>query len=152
MEHISYGLFDDDEHAKAAIEGIQANVTPRCHLGVTVHRDRLDEGRLRMGETGAAEGLREGAVVGGALGAITGAVVMGPFGLVSGGALGALYGTLAGAIAGSSGPDRTLDQLSKELAPGKVLIIVEAPSLACREGADATMRANGGRVEHKPFF
>jgi hypothetical protein len=144
MEHISYGLFDDDEHAKAAIEAIQANVTPRCHLGVTVHRDRVDEGRLRMGETGAAEGLREGALVGGALGAITGAVVMGPFGLVSG-ALSVLSMALSrGAIAGSSGPDRTLDQLSKELAPGKVLVIVEAPSLACREGADATLRANGG--------
>src|SRR5260370_37101566 len=98
MDRSAYGLSDDDEHAKAALEGIQANVTPRCHLGVTVHRDRLDEGRLRMGETGAAEGLREGAVVGGALGAITGAGGIGPFGLVTGGVLRGLNGRVPGSL------------------------------------------------------
>ena len=36
MEHVSYGLFDDNEHAQAAIEGIEASGTARRHLGVTV--------------------------------------------------------------------------------------------------------------------
>ena len=37
-------------------------------------------------------------------------------------------------------------------AEGKVLVVVEAPNLASREQADAVMRDNGGRVQHKPFF
>jgi hypothetical protein len=71
---------------------------------------------------------------------------------LSGGALGALYGGIGGALAGSSGPDRTLERLSKQLAEGKVLVVVEAPSLEARVTADAAMRTNGGHVEHKPFF
>jgi hypothetical protein len=73
-------------------------------------------------------------------------------GLVSGGVLGLLYGGLAGALGGSGSPDRTLEQLSKHLAEGKVLVVVDAPSLESRDKADAVMHANGGRVEHKPFF
>jgi hypothetical protein len=55
-------------------------------------------------------------------------------------------------IAGSAGPDRTLERLSKELAGGKALLIVEAPSLMARDKADAAMRSCGGHVEHKPFL
>ncbi len=152
MEHVSYGLFDNDDEARAAIDAIEASGTPRQHVGVTLHRGRLDQGLLGAGETDASEGLREGAVIAGILGAITGAAVMGPVGLVSGGALGTLYGGVAGALAGSGAPDRNLDALSKHLAEGKVLVVVEAPSMGSREKADAAMRANGARVEHKPFF
>jgi hypothetical protein len=152
MEHVSYGLFDDDDAARAAISAIEASGTPRHRVGVTLHRGRLDEGLLGVVATDAAEGAREGAAIAGILGAITGAVVMGPIGLVSGGVLGALYGTVGGAIAGSSAPDRNLEQLSKQLAQGKVLVVVDATSLESRDRADAAMRAAGGRVEHKPFF
>jgi len=38
------------------------------------------------------------------------------------------------------------------IAAGKVLVIVEAPSLEPRDRADAVMHANGGRVAHKPLF
>jgi hypothetical protein len=152
MEHVSYGLFDDEDHARAAIDAVEASGTPRKRLGVTLHRGRLDEGLLGVAETDAAEGAREGAAIGGIMGAIAGTVVMGPIGLVSGGMLGALYGTVGGAIAGSGGPDRNLEQLSKHLAEGKVLVVVEATSLEARDKADAAMRACGGRVEHKPFF
>jgi hypothetical protein len=61
--------------------------------------------------------------------------------------MGALYGTVGGAIAGSGGPDRNLEQLSKHLAEGKVLVVVEATSLEARDKAGAAMLACGGRVE-----
>ena len=152
MEHISYALFDDVDHARAAIDAVEASGTPRQHIGVTLHKDRLDEGLLGIGETDAGEATREGAVLAGIAGAAIGAVAVGPIGLVSGGVLGAVYGGLGGALAGSGSPDRSLERLSKQLAAGKVLVIVEAPSLASRDKADAAMRASGGRVEHKPFF
>jgi len=152
MHHVSYGLFDDDDHARAAIDAIEASGTHRQHIGVTLHRGRVDEGLLGAEGTGASAGAREGAVIAGIMGAITGAVVMGPIGLVSGGVMGALYGTVGGALAGSGFPDRNLEQLSKHLAEGKVLVVVEAPSLESRDKADAAMQARGARVEHKPFF
>jgi hypothetical protein len=152
MEHVSYGLFDDTEHARAAIDGIEASGTPRHCCGVVLHKDRLDYGLLGVRETGAPEGAREGAAVGALLGASVGAALMGPMGLVSGGVMGALYGVIGGALAGLSGPDRTLENLSKHLSEGKVLVVVEAPDLASREQADTVMRGNGGRVQHKPFF
>jgi len=34
MEHVSYGLFDDDDDARAAIDAIEASGTPREHVGV----------------------------------------------------------------------------------------------------------------------
>jgi hypothetical protein len=68
------------------------------------------------------------------------------------GALGGLYGAVAGAIAGAATPDRRLESLAKELAAGKVLLVVEAPSLACRDLAELAMRTEGARIEHKPFF
>ena len=105
-----------------------------------------------MAQTDAAGAAREGAALGAILGATAGALVTGPVGLVGGGAMGALYGVIAGALAGSSGPDRRLERLSRELAGGKILLVVEAPNLECRDKAEAMMRANGGRVEHKPFF
>jgi uncharacterized membrane protein len=119
---------------------------------MTLHRGRLDEGVLGVAGNAAHEGTREGAAIGGVLGALEGALVMGPLGLVSGGVLGAVYGGIAGALAGSGSPDRTLEALSKHLAEGKVLVVVDAPSLESRDKADAAMHANGGRVEHKPFF
>lgn len=152
MEHVSYGLFNDEGAARAAIDAIEASGLPRQRLGVTLHRGRLDEGLLGVAETDAAEGAREGAAIAGIMGAITGAVVMGPFGLASGGMLGALYGAVGGAIAWSGSPDRNLEQLSKQLAQGKVLVVVEATSLESRDTADTAMLACGGRVEHKPFF
>jgi hypothetical protein len=59
---------------------------------------------------------------------------------------------IGGATASSMHRDRNLQRLSERLAEGKVLVIVEAPDLASREKADATMRAHGAHVEHKPFF
>lgn len=152
MQYVSYGLFDDVDDARAAIDEIESSGTPRRHCGVVLHRDHLDDGALGIAETDAPEALREGAAIGGILGAGVGAAVMGPAGLISGGALGALYGLLGGALAGSSGPDRRLESLSKELADGKVLVVVEAPNLECRDKAEAAMRARGSHVEHKPFF
>jgi len=151
MLHVSYGLFDDSDAARSAMVAIEASNTPRARLAVTLHRDRVDQGLLGEPETGAAEGRRVGAAVGGITGAITGAAVMGPAGLVSGGALGALYGSVAGGLGGASAPDPTLDRFSRLLAQGKVLLVVEAPSLEARDAADAEMRAHGGQVEHKPF-
>jgi hypothetical protein len=152
MQHVSYGLFEDAGHARMAIDAIDASGTPRRHCGVTLHKDRLNEGLLGMAESDAREASREGALIAGILGAVAGAAVVGPMGLVSGGALGALYGGIGGALAGSAGPDRRLESLSRQLAAGKVLVVVEAPNLECRDKADTAMRSNGGRVEHKPFF
>jgi hypothetical protein len=152
MEHVSYGLSDNDADARAAVDAIDASGISRQHIGATIHPGRLDQGLLGVGETDASEGRRAGALIAGILGAVAGAVVMGPAGLVSGGAMGALYGGLTGALVGSGAPDRNLDGLSKHLAEGKVLVVVEAPNLISREKADAAMLARGARVEHKPFF
>ncbi len=152
MNHVSYGIFSDADHARAAIDGIEASGTPRRRCGVVLHKDRLDEGSTSVSETDAAAGARDGAALGAILGAAAGAIAGALLGLLSGGALGAFYGVFGGALAGAATPDRSLEKLSKELATGKVLVVVEAPSLACRERADAVMRAQGGHVEHKPFF
>lgn len=155
MEHVTYALFDDDDHARAALTAIEAGGTPRRHCAAVIHRGHLDEGELGILESAASEGLREGAALGGIGAALLGGVLFGPANLVSIGAiamLGAVYGGVGGAIAGSSGPDRRLERLSKKLAEGKVLLVVEAPNLECRDKADTAARANGGRVQHKPFF
>jgi hypothetical protein len=155
MDHVMYALFDDDEHARAALDEIEAVGTPRRHCAAVIHRGRLDEGQLGILESAASEGLREGAALGGIGGALLGGVLFGPAGLVSIGAtalLGALYGGIGGAIAGSGGPDRRLERLSNQLAKGKVLLVVEAPDLECRDKADSAARANGAQVQHKPFL
>ncbi len=152
MEHVSYALFEGIDQASAAIEAIESSGTPRKHCGVVLHKDHLGADNLGLLETDAPEASREGAAIGALLGAGVGAAVMGPAGLISGGALGALYGLVGGALAGSSGPDRRLEKLSKQLAEGRILLVVEAPDLECRDKADAAMRAHGAQVEHKPFF
>ena len=152
MKHVSYGLFEDTSRAQAALDRIESSHTPGERCGVVLHEGHLDEGRLSMAETDAAEGFREGAAIGAVFGATAGAMVAGPLGLVPGAALGAGYGSVAGVIAGSAGPDRTLERLSKELAAGKVLLVVEAPSLMGRDKADAVMRSYGGHVEHRPLL
>ncbi len=150
--HVSYALFANMQDAGAAVDRVQAlgDVQQRC--SVVVHNGRLDEGMLHVSESDAAAGARRGAALGAILGAAAGAAAMGPIGLASGGALGAAFGLMSGAIAGSSGPDRRLTQFSKELADGKVLVVVESPSFAYQDRADGAMRANRGHVEHKPFF
>lgn len=155
MDHVTYALFDDERHARAALAAIEASGTPKRHCGAVLHANRLDEGELGLLESAAPEGLREGAAIGGIGGALLGGIAFGPAGLVSIGAtaaLGALYGGVAGALAGSGSPDRRLERLSRELAAGKVLLVVEAPSIECRDKADAAAMANGGQVQHKPFF
>ncbi len=152
MLHVSYGLFDDPDAARSAMVAIEAGNTTAERVEVTLHRGRVDPGVLSGLETGAALGGRVGAAFGGVAGAAAGALVMGPAGLAAGGALGAVYGGLAGGLGGASAPDPTLDRLSRQLAEGKVLVVVEAPSLAARDAADAEMRAAGARVEHKRLF
>jgi len=152
MNHVTYGLFDDTDHARRALEAIEASGTPRRHCGVVLQQGRLDEGLLGLGETAAAEAAREGAAIAGIFGAVLGGIAGGPAGVAALGAVGALYGALGGAIAGAGSPERHLDKLARRLAEGKVLLVVEAPSIACRDSADDVMAANGGEVQHKPFF
>ncbi len=156
MEHISYGLFDDETDARAAADEIDKGSHDIPHCDVVLHKGTLDEGRLSLNETGAAEGVRDGAAIGTVLGAVTGAIALGgPLGLaaVTGGAVfGAVYGAVAGALGGCAGPDRRLEHLEDQLKDGKILVTVEAPSLLCRDQADTAIIAHGGRVQHKPFF
>ncbi len=152
MTHISYGLFDDAAAARAAVDALESSGTPCDHCGVVMHENHLDRTSLGVRETRAASGSREVGVLNGILGAAIGTALVGPVGLVAGGALGALLGAIGGAVAGAEVPDRKLEKLSRQLADGKVLVIVEAPTLASREAADAAMRARGALVEHRPFF
>jgi hypothetical protein len=152
MKQVSYGLFEGVASARDAVAAIEASGTPRKQCGVVLHQNHLDRDDLGIAETGAREGLRESAAVNSVVGAAIGAAILGPLGLVGGGVLGALVGVIGGSLAGSGAPDRGLEKLSKQLAEGKVLVIVEAPDLASREAADAAMRSHGGHVEHKPFF
>jgi len=152
MTHVSYGLFDDAAGARAAIDALESIGTPRAHCGVVVHENHLARMSLGVRETRAASGSREVGVLNGILGAAIGSAIVGPVGLVAGGALGALLGAIGGAVAGAELPDRSLEKLSRQLADGKVLVIVEAPTLASRDAADDAMRARGALVEHRPFF
>jgi len=152
MNHVSYGLFEDVQHAQLAMDAIEASGTPRHHCGVVLQKGRLDEGVLSLSETAASQSAREGAAIVGVFGAIVGGIAAGPAGLVAIGTLGSLYGAIGGALAGAGSPDRRLDRLARHLTEGKVLVVVEAPSLTCRENADIAMAAHGGEVQHKPFF
>jgi hypothetical protein len=155
MDYVTYALFDDDKQARTAAETIKTGGDSRHRCGVVVQRDRLEMAQLSFLESGSGEGLRAGAVIGGLLGVIAGLFAMGPFGFVAIGgglALGVFFGGIAGALGGSAAPDRRLNELSKALAAGKTLLVVEAPDLASRDQADAVLRANWGSVQHKPFF
>ena len=121
MEHVSYGLFDDEGDARAAIEAVEASGMPRQRMGVTLHRGRLDEGLLGVGETDAAEGAREGAAIAG----IVTARSWGPWSWAPWARVGRHAGRAVrrrGGVrsAGFGSPDRNLEQLSKHLAEGKL--------------------------------
>ncbi len=155
MDHVTYALFPDEDHARAALDAIETSGTPRRHCGAVLQRGRLDPGQLGILETNAAEGMREGAAIGSLGGALLAGLLFGPAGLVAIGAtaaMGALYGGLAGALGGSGAPDRRLEKLSKQLGGGKVLLVVEAPNLECRDQADEAAAAHGGEVHHKPYL
>lgn len=152
MELVSYALFEDEAAARQAAEDVTASGDARHPFDVVVHQGRLDWSSMGFFETDAREGLREGVLAGAALGALAGLIVFGPIGLAGGAGLGLLYGGLAGALGGTGAPDRRLTKLSAELAAGKLLVVVGAPDVAHRDQADDILEANGGRVQHKPFF
>jgi hypothetical protein len=150
MTHLSYALFDDEWHARAALDAIEAGDRARHRCAATLHKDRLDEGILGAGWTSASRGMLLGAAMGGAFGAISGGLMFGHIPAAGGGALvGAIYGAIAGALQGSGAPSRKLESLSKQVAGGKVLLTVHTADLASRDAADATMRASGAKVEHR---
>jgi uncharacterized membrane protein len=151
MLHVSYGLFEDSQHAQAAVERIEASgVGRRCH--VDLQKGAFDEGQGGLAETGSAQTFRAGAAAGVVLGAAAGAIVVGPIGMLSGAAVGGMYGAFAGVLVGAGGPERALSRLSKHLTEGKVLVIVEAPSFECRDLADALMLESGAQVEHRSLL
>jgi hypothetical protein len=152
MELVSYALFDDAVAARQAAEDVTASGDQRHRFDVIVHQGRLDSSSMGLFETDAREGLREGILAGAVLGGIAGLVVFGPIGLAGGAGLGLIYGGIAGALGGTGAPDRRLNKLSAELAAGKLLVVVGAPDLAHRDQADDILAANGGRVQHKPFY
>ena len=148
MEHVSYALFDDADHARAAVAEMKKS---GIHCAVVLHEDHLDDGLLTLADTGAKIGAREGGALGAAGGAAMGLIAAGPIGLLSGGALGAAFGLAFGAVAGASGPEPNLERLGAQLGSGKVLLVVECPTTASRERVDGLLRGNGGHVEHQAF-
>jgi hypothetical protein len=151
MRHVSYGLFDDAEHARAAVHAIEAGECgERCRA--VLEKDSLAGERLDVAESNAGAGFRFGLAMGIGFGALAGAIFMGPVGLISGAALGAVLGGIAGVLGGSAAPDRMLSRLSKQLPGGKVLVIAESPSFTSQDKVDDVMAHNGAEVEHKRFF
>jgi hypothetical protein len=149
MTHLSYALFDDEGHARAALDAIEAGDRPRHRCAATLHKDRINEGCLGAGWTSASRGMFLGAAMAGAFGAISGGLMFGHLPAAGGGALvGAIYGAIAGTLQGAGAPSRKLEILSKQVARGKVLLSVQTADLVSRNVVDATLRASGARVEH----
>ncbi len=154
MDHVTYGLFDERRHALRARDALLAlpvGAHHRCR--VLVEHGRLDEGLLGILETGATQGLRRGALLGGLLGAVLGVfaadAIGGPFGAVGLALLLATQGGLWGALTAAGSNERTLEELRPQIAKGKTLLIVEAPTLAVLEEVDATLFRHAGLVRHK---
>jgi hypothetical protein len=158
MDRLVCALFEDKPHASAAMDALVNGgvgddvVTVSMHEGSVTHED--------LGVAAGLSGRRmvQGAVIGAAVGGLVGAVVgfvIAPAGalltalLVSvfaGGALGVLYSTLAGAITGRDSEQPVLENLSKALEAGKVLVTLEVHgSAAVREAASDILRQFGGR-------
>ncbi len=151
MAYLSYALFDDEDQARAALEAIEERDRARHRCMVTLHKARIDEQGLGPGWTSAYRGMLIGAAMAGVFGALSGGILIGHLPAAGGGAVvGAVYGAIAGLIQGAGAPSKALERLSKLVASGKVLLTVLTPDATSRDTADATLRAIGAHVNHRP--
>ena len=155
MERLVCALFEDEPKAARAIDALvnggvsEKVVSVVMHQGEVTHEDlglAAEQSGKRMAQ-GAAIGTTIGAVLGGLLAGPAGVLVGGPLAaVIAGGATGTLYGTIAGAITGRDQEKPVLEELSRELEEGKVLVTLDIEgSAAVREQAKAILRSAGGR-------
>ena len=161
MSHVLFAVFDHPESAGKALQQLQELGADKDGFSFVVHRRALGERgseELPLSETAAASAMTKGAVLGALSGLVVGTLLTGPIGLVGAGPLaGAIFGSATGTaiggftglIAGSTEPDAALDELSKGIEEGKLLVSVEARTLTNQEQAEAILKHHGAHVVHR---
>lgn len=153
LQHV-YALFDDLDHAVAALDDVQAAGFEAEYFSAILHEGKIDTDRLPVGERAHREGAMGGAAVVGAVGALVaglaalggGLLGLGPLAAVAAaGGITAAYGMLAGGLAGGDDPEPLLRSLEKEVEAGKILIAIETEDADFREQAAKIFENHEGR-------
>lgn len=148
-----YAMFADRTTALLAYDEIHQQGCEDGHCSVLMPKAGLDPEDLTIGQTGAKEGAKNGAVVVGVTAAILAGLIVLPGGLLGvgplalalfGGGFGAAVGGALGAVSGSIDPDQALRQIEAEIAGGKVLITVETEDEGLASMCNRVFASHGG--------
>jgi hypothetical protein len=170
MRNVFFALFADPKEADAAVQELDAikslpkipdprerNPVHAENPHVEVHRGRLDNESLPVGETYARGRLIEGILLSSVGGALLGGFVLGPMGVVSDAlvspavlcaGLGALFGGLGGLLTGIGAPDPRLERMSRALEHGGVIVSVEVAGDWETGEAEKIVRRHGAEVQY----
>jgi len=156
------GLFDDYDHAEAAVNALRKNGLTEEHIGVLAHQSHKKEHqKAKAVGRGAAVGAGAGVVLGIAAAAIPG---VGPF--ITAGVLTSWMGATAGSMAagaaagGASGalagllqeradfPKTEAEDVARKVHEGGILVTVDVPKGVDEESV-LTALANQGAYVHR---
>lgn len=152
IQHV-YALFDDMDHAVAALDEVQAAGCETDSCSAILHEGKIDTDRLSSGERAHNEGAAGGAVVVGAVGAVVvglaalggGLIGLGPLAAAAAaGGVTAAYGMLAGGLSGGDDPESLLRSLEEQVEKGKILIALETEDPEFRALAEKVFEKHGG--------
>lgn len=164
MSHVLFAVFDHPEAAAKALEQLQELGADKEGFSFIVHRRALGERgseELPLSETAAASATAKGAVLGALGGLFVGTVLAGPIGLIGAGPIAAAFfatatgtavGGLAGLFAGATEPDTALEELTKHVEEGKLVVSVEARKLTNQQQAETILKHHGAHVVHRRVF
>jgi len=134
MGQLVCALFDDETTASAAVQRLLDSGVGEHVVSAVVHSGELHHEDLPLSANPTGVRSVEGAAIGSVVGAVLGGLLAGPAGLLAvgpivaalaGGASGGMYGAIGGAITGRDDIQPELNELSKAIARGQVLVTVE---------------------------
>lgn len=140
------GFADQSKAYQALSQLRQAGDAGRVELRAAALLERGPDGAVRVPE-GADVASDVGVAAGGLIGMLIG-VLGGPLGMLLGGSAGLLAGGVA-AVAREEDRDVALDVISKQIEPGRTVLVAEVGEVAT-EVVDDAMSALGGTVTRRP--
>ena len=158
MRNVFFALFADPVEADAAVKELGAlddKGTNNPHL--EIHKGKLDNESLPVGETHARGRLVEGILLSAVGGALLGGLVLGPAGVISDAlvspavlcaGLGVMFGALGGVLTGVGAPDPRLERMAKQLEHGGVIVSVEVAGDWETDEAEKIVRKHGAEVQY----
>lgn len=134
MDKLVCAIFDSDEHAERAVDGLLADGIDRELVSVLVHHGHVEHEDVELAGTKSRGRMAQGVAIGGAAGALLGGLIFGPIGLVGVGPLaaavfgassGGIYGAVAGALTGRDATKDVVKDLAARVEQGDVLVTAE---------------------------